>query len=142
MKNYYYYFLFRLYSVFRDFSKEGHKKAIFSTSIASTLFLYLNIFVVFGLIDFFKISPSVNLGDNYIFWILFFMFILWVINYYLLIKPRDFLRKGFKKDKKGGVLILFFVFMLGVLFVIGANKNREKISKQQERARIEKLSNI
>lgn len=141
MKNYYYYFLFRLYWVFRDFSKDGHQMALFSTSLASTFILHFTIDVIMGLVYFFKASTSLNLGDNYAFWILSFISLLWVLNYFLFIKPKKILKKDFKKDKKGGILILFFVFMLGVLFVIGGNKNREKISKQQERERIEKLSN-
>ncbi|OXA87406.1 hypothetical protein [Flavobacterium hercynium] len=141
MKNYYYYFLFRLYWVFRDFSKEGHKMALFSTSLASTFFLYFTIDIIMGLVYFFKASASIDLGENYAFWILSFMFILWVINYYLFVKPRVFLRQNFKKDKTGGILIIVFLSSLGFLMIIGGNKNREKISKQREIERIEKLSN-
>ena len=133
----YNYFLFRLYWVFRDFAKEGHKMSLISTSLASSFFLYFTIYGIMGLIYFFKVSTSVNLGANYKFWILSFMFILWFSNHYLFIKPRNFLRKDFKKDKKGGLVIIFVVFLIGLLFVIGANKNREKIVKERKKTRIE-----
>jgi hypothetical protein len=133
----YYYFLFRLYWSFREFSKEGHKMSLISTSIASTFFLYFAIYTIMGLIWFFKGSTSLNLGIKYIFWILSFMFILWVLNYYLFIKPRNFLRQDFKKDKKGGVVLILLMVLLGFLFILGANKNREKIVKEQEKVRIE-----
>lgn len=129
----YYYFLFRLYWSFRDFSKEGHKMSLISTSLASTFFLYFTLYTIMELMYFFKVSSSVNLGVNYKIWILSFMFILWFLNYYLFIKPREFLRQDFKKDKKGGVLLVLFLVLLGFLFILGGNKNREKILKEQER---------
>ena len=131
--NQYYYFLFRLYWVFRDFAKEGHKMSLISTSLASTFFLYFTLYGIMGLIYFFKVSTFLNLGANYKFWILSFMLILWSFNYYLFIKPRNFLRKDFKKDKKGGFIIVFIILLIGVFFILGANKNREKIVQEKER---------
>jgi len=134
---FYYYFLFRLYWSFRDFSKEGHKMSLISTSLASTVFLYFTLYTIIGLMYFFKVSSSVNLGLNYKIWILSFMFILWILNYYLFIKPREFLRQDFKKDKKGGIVLIFLISLLVFLFILGANKNREKIAKEKEKGRIE-----
>ncbi len=131
--NQYYYFLFRLYWVFRDFAKEGHKMSLISTSLASTFFLYFTLYGIMEFIYFFKVSTSLNLGTNYKFWIVLFMLILWSFNYYLFIKPRNFLRKDFKKDKKGGFIIVFIILLIGVFFILGANKNREKIVQEKER---------
>ncbi len=133
----YYYFLFRIYWFFRDVVKEGHKMSLISTSIASTFFLYFTLYAIVELSYFFKVSTSVDLGLNYKFWILVIGLFLWLMNYYAFIKPRDFLRQDFKKDIKGGLICLLFLFVLGFLFLIGANKNREKIFKEREKARIE-----
>lgn len=128
----YYYFLFRIYWHFRDVVKEGHKMSLISTSLVSAFMLYFSLITISGLIDYFKTSSSADLGFNYKFWILFFLFVIWFLNYYLFVKPRDFLRKNFKKDKKGGFIIVFIILLIGILFVIGANKNREKIVKERE----------
>jgi hypothetical protein len=133
----YYYFLFRIYWFFRDVVKEGHKMSLISTSIASTLFLCFTLYTSIQLSYFFKTSTSADLGLNYKFWILVIGFFLWLINYYAFIKPRIFLKKNFKKDIKGGFACLLFVSALGFLFLIGANKNRDKIFKEREKARIE-----
>lgn len=106
--------------------------SLISTSIASILFLGFGFYTIIGFIYFFRVSTSINLGINYKFWILSIGFILWILNYYLFIKPRNFLRKDFKKDKKGGLIIIFVVLLMGVAFIIGANKNREKIVKEKE----------
>lgn len=111
--------------------------SLISTSIASTLFLYFTLYGIMGLIYFFKVSTFLNLGANYKFWILSFMLVLWFLNFYLFIKPRNFLRKDFKKDKKGGFLIVFIVLLIGTLNVIGGNKNREKIVEEREKVRTE-----
>jgi hypothetical protein len=134
---FYYYFLFRLYWTFRDFSKEGHKMSLISTSLASTFFLYFTLYTIIGLIYFFEVSSSLNLGVNYKIWILSIMFILWILNYFLFIKPREFLRQDFKKDKKGGSVIISLIALLIFLFVLGANINREKIVEEQEKGIIQ-----
>lgn len=131
-----YYFLFRVYWFFRDVVKEGHKMSLISTSLASVLFLYFILYTIIGLVYFFKVSTYFSLGLNYKFWILLIGIILWLLNYYLFIKPRNFLRQDFKKDKTGGVLVLFFIVLLGYLMIVGANKNREK-KVEENRARIE-----
>ncbi|WP_379804776.1 hypothetical protein [Flavobacterium ardleyense] len=111
--------------------------SLISTSLASTFFVCFTLFAIMESIYFFKVSTSVNLGANYKFWILSFTFVIWFLNYYLFIKPRNFLRRDFTKDRKGGLVIVCIVFFIGILFVIGANKNREKIVEEVENARIE-----
>ena len=134
----YNYFLFRLYWAFRDFAKEGHKMSLISTSILSTVILYFTLYGIIGLVYFFKVSTFVNLGVNYKFWILSFMFILWFLNYKFFIESRKFLKKNFKKDRIGGILVSLFIILLGYLIVIVGNKNREKIAN--EKVRIEKVT--
>lgn len=135
----YYYFLFRLYWSFRDFSKEGHKMSLISTSIISALFVYFTLFTIIELLYFYKLDIGIDLGEFYKFWIILIGFILWLLNYLLFIKPRNFLRQDFRKDKKGGIILVFVIVILGGLFIFGANKNREKIFREKERERVENL---
>lgn len=128
----YYYFLFRIYWFFRDVVKEGHKMSLISTSLASVLFLYFIVYTIIGLVYFFKVSTYFSLGLNYKFWIVLIGLVLWLLNYYLYIKPRNFLRQDFKKDKIGGILVLFFIVLLGYLMMVGVNKNREKIIEEKK----------
>ncbi len=111
--------------------------SLISTSLASTFFLYFTLYTVIGLIYFFEVSSSLNLGVNYKIWILSIMFILWILNYFLFIKPREFLRQDFKKDKKGGIVIILLTALLIFLFVLGANLNRGKIAEEQEKEEIQ-----
>ncbi len=115
--------------------------SLISTSLASTFFLYFSLYAIIGFFYFFKVSTSLNFGVNFKFWIILFMFILWFLNYYLFIKPRNFLRKNFQKDKKGGLFIVFVVLFIGILFLIGANKNRAKIAKDNKKAHMNWIHN-
>lgn len=133
----YYYLLFRLYWFFRDSIKEGHKMSLITTSIFITMINLFIIMALFGMFYFFRIEFSPSLGKYYKVILIPSMFVLWLINYYYFIKPRNFLRKDFKKDKKGGLFIVFVFLLIGLLFVIGANKNREKIFKERGKTRIE-----
>jgi hypothetical protein len=133
----YYYFLFRMYWFFRDSIKEGHKMSLISTSLLSTLFVYFLIVSIIGAFYYFSVEIIPSLGIYYKVVLIPAMFALWSINYYYFVKPRDFLRKDFKKDKKGGLLIFFVFLLIGILFFMGTNKNREKIFKEPEKARIE-----
>lgn len=111
--------------------------AIISTSIVSTLFIYFFIFTVNGIVYFYKAEEDLSFGVNYKFWILLLGITIYLVNYYLFIKSEIFLKQDFKKDRKGGLVIIFIVLSIGILFVIVANKNREKIFKEREKARIE-----
>jgi len=59
------------------------------------------------------------------------------LNYWFFIRPKKFLNYGFKADKKGGFAIIGFIVLLALIFVFIANKNRDKIFKEREKARIE-----
>jgi predicted PurR-regulated permease PerM len=58
--------------------------------------------------------------------------ILGLLNYYLFIRDKKFLERGFKKDKKGGVLIVVLIISIIFTFISVANMNRAKIIKKIE----------
>lgn len=53
--------------------------------------------------------------------------VLWSVNYFLIIRKKTFFNYQFKKDKKGGILIVLFLFLTIIGFLILANINRSKI---------------
>jgi amino acid transporter len=65
------------------------------------------------------------------------MIVIGFVNYWFFIKPKKFLNYNFKADKKSGYAIIGFIVFLALMFVLIANKNREKIFKEREKTRIE-----
>lgn len=65
------------------------------------------------------------------------MGIIGFVNYWFFIRKRKFVNYNFKTDKKGGYTIIGFMVFLALMFVLIANKNREKIFKEREKERIE-----
>jgi hypothetical protein len=136
----YNYFLFRVYWFYRDRFKEGHKMSLISTSIVATVIIFFIVIITIGSSYFLLYESTPSLGKSYKIIILCFMFTLWLLNYYFVIKPKLFLKKNFEKDKKGGYAIIGFIVLLAFSFVFIANKNREKIFKERgERNKIENV---
>lgn len=133
----YYYFLYRVYWHYRDSPKKGHERALITTSFVSSLILYVILVTIFGLLYFFQKNQAPSFLSNDKLKTIFIMLIIYVINYFLFIKPMRFLKQNLRKDKKGGFLILLFFIILGFLFVIEANKNRDKISKPYDKTKTE-----
>lgn len=136
----YYYFLYRVYWHYRDSPKKGHERALITTSFISSLILYVILITIFGFLYFFQENQAPSFLSNDKLKTIFIMLIIYVINYFLFIKPMRFLKKNFRKDKKGGFLIILFFIILGFLFLIGANKNRDKISKTYDKTKTENSS--
>ena len=98
--NIYYYFLFRLYWSFRDFSKEGHKMALISTAIFSCVFLCFA-FYAFILFSYYWTDSTIPSLDNNLIPLIFGV-VIFIINYRLAVKNELFLKKSFEKGKLGG----------------------------------------
>lgn len=133
----YYYLLFRLYSALSEPKKQNDEKTILylivSTSTFLVCFLMLTIILY---VDFYFFKIVNELLPNK-FSVITFMIIIGFLNYWFFIKPKKFLNYNFKADKKGGYAIIGFIVLLALMFVLIANKNREKIFKEREKARIE-----
>lgn len=134
---FYYYLLFRLYNTLSEPKKQNNEKTIIYLTVStSTFLLYFSLSTIIFFIDFyfFEISNQI-LSNKFI--IILLMGITGFLNYCFFIKDKRFLNYNFKSDKKGGYAIIWVIVLLAFAFVFIANKNREKIFKEREKARIE-----
>ena len=132
----YNYLLFRLYDYYNRVRKEDAGLSLYFTVTASTLLIYFFLYTAFAYVDFYSIKflNKIVTGKASV---VFLMGIIGFANYWFFIRERKFVNYNFKTDKKGGYAIIGFIVFLALMFVLIANKNREKIFKERERARIE-----
>jgi hypothetical protein len=103
-----------------------------TTSIISSLVLALNIMSLIFILNYFDLIPNFpNIAV-----VALFMFIIWFINYNTFVKNEKFLNFEFKKDKKGGYIVVIVFVITAFLSIYIGNLNRNKISKHLERAEI------
>ena len=99
----YHYLLFRIYMFYKQFEKETHYS--FSTSIVSTILLYIN------LLSFYFLLVCLDFIADFFnkYTIVLFMLIIWLCNYFLLVRKEEFLKQ----------VISALIFPWMVLFLIG-----------------------
>ena len=133
----YYYLLFRLYNNLSDPKKQNSEKTIFYLiTSTSTFLLCFSTLTIMLFIDFYFFKILNYILPNKSITVLY-MGVIGFLNYWFFIIDRNFLNYNFKSDKKGGYAIIGFIIFLALSFVFIANKNREKIFKEREKARIE-----
>lgn len=135
MKNYYY-LLYRVYIYYRKDYSESDGLSIYSTTVVSTLFLYFILLIPVLYIDYYFIKILNNLISGKLS-VIIIMLAIGFLNYWFFIRNKKFLNFGFKTDKKGGYAIIGFIVLLALSFVFITNKNRDKIFKEREMARVE-----
>ena len=136
MKNYYY-LLFRVYTYYYKRDKNDGNLALFTTTLISSLLILFLIFRgILWVNVFFNETFLISLIPNK-FWMIFYLLIIISLNYILFIKKKEFLNLNFINDKRGGYIIIYSIIILALIFVFIANKNRDKIFKEREKARIE-----
>ncbi|MEI7509924.1 MAG: hypothetical protein WCJ62_10730 [Flavobacterium sp.] len=136
MKNYYY-LLFRVYTYYYKRDKNDGNLALFTTTLISSLLILFLIFSGILFVNvFFNETFLISLIPNK-FWMIFYLLIIISLNYILFIKKKEFLNLNFINDKRGGYIIIYSIIILALIFVFIANKNRDKIFKEREKARIE-----
>ena len=123
----YYYFLYRIYWMYKNKNKESDIQALYSATAVSTTIISINLVSLYGIADYFDVVAA--LENKY--YVMFIMVIIGCINHYFFVREKKFLNCDFQKDKKGGVLIVAYLFALGILFTTLANINREKIFKER-----------
>lgn len=58
------------------------------------------------------------------------MIFIWALNYYLFIKPKSFLNYNFKTDKKGGLLVIFYILFTVISTILVGNASRNRIHQK------------
>ena len=107
-------------------SKYESGNYLLSTSLAATALIGINLMSAIFMLEYFDIIKVFNSKYS----VLVFMFIVWFVNYYFFIKDGKFLQYNFKKDRKGGILIvLYLVFtVISTVYVVKINReNRRRI---------------
>ena len=99
--------------------------ALISSSIATTVYLFLIQLNILALFYAFSQEKFFGLSNKYL--ILILGFLTWYINYNYMVKPRKFLRLNFKKGKNGGLIIIMQIIILLGAFIFLANINRSKV---------------
>ncbi len=59
-KEYYYYFLFRIYRFYKDRYKESESQALFSATAVSTSVISINLFSLYGVISYSELFPTLK----------------------------------------------------------------------------------
>jgi len=137
---YYYYILYRIFNSLNDPKKHNNAVTIsILLTNTSTLIVWFGIYTILSYIDYYCFDISKILIPNE-FSVFIYVIIFGLLNYYFFRKDKKFLNYGFEADKKGGYFIVVFIILMAVSFVFIANKNREKISQEREKARIENNS--
>ncbi|NQX41293.1 hypothetical protein HQN84_20755 [Pedobacter steynii] len=107
--------------------KEKDIPLIYVTSI-STVLIGFNFFTIYSFLVYRSFFRDIIPGKYYV---LVPVGIIWILNYFAFVKRKRFLEYNFKKDLRGGMLIILYIFITAVLLVIVADKNRKKIADQK-----------
>lgn len=132
----YSYLLFKIYSYYHNNGKEDSKMAIFSTLVSSTVIIFMFAYTSLCYFDLY-IYPLQKIIIPNSYFVLIYLIFFSVLNYFFFIKAKLFLKLNFINDKKGSFVIIGFIILLFLMFLFIANKNRDKIFKERENARIE-----
>lgn len=111
---------------YKDSIKEKGNYSL-SASFVSTVLISINLMTIYFLFEYLNMFPF-TLSKSYI---VVFMILIWIFNYYGIVRKEEFLECDFGKDKKGGVLVIIFIIATALFFILIANLNREKILNQK-----------
>lgn len=123
----YNYLLYRIYTFYTDKIREKDIP-LFYTSCVSTVLVYFNFMTVYSLLIYAGLFKDIIPGKYYA---LIPMGIIWILNYFTFVKGERFLGYNFKKDIKGGILIILYILLTAVSSITVTNYSREKIFRQQ-----------
>jgi hypothetical protein len=118
----YKYFLFRIYHFYVNTFKEN-QIPVFYVGAVSSLILGFTLRLIYGYFELIGFVPSMDTSYSSV----AIIFIIWGINYYLFVRDKEFLKKGFKNDVLGGVLIVAYIVLLIVLLIVKAEIKRARL---------------
>ncbi|MCH6235457.1 hypothetical protein [Cognataquiflexum rubidum] len=119
----YNYFLFRIFRFYKDKAKEHEAIALISVTAVSTLIVSLNIIAIYLLVNLLGLIPI--LTNKLI--VIIPMLVIGFINHHYFVRKKRFLSYGFRKDKKGGLLVMSYILCSFILPLTIGHYNRQKI---------------
>lgn len=125
---FYYYFLFRVYRLYKDKSHETDSQAVFSVTAVSTVILCFFILSLYGVANYLGFRPLFTEKSTTI----VFVVVVGIINYFFIIRKKKFLNFNFEKDARGGLLIVLILVLLAAFFIVISNFNRERIFRENK----------
>ena len=108
--------------------KESDRMALSSTIAVSTTIISVNLITVYIAANYFGLISIVTNKSL----IIIFMVIIGFINFYFFIRRREYLNFNFKKDRKGGILIVAFIILTFALTFSVVQINRTRIFKERK----------
>nr|WP_294937965.1 hypothetical protein [uncultured Flavobacterium sp.] len=133
----YNYLLFRLYTTLSKNKQYSEGVIDYLATIISTLYIYILFYTFWAIVNFYFL-PSIDERNFNKAIIAISILLITYLNYYFFIKEKKFLNQNFKEDKTGGYSILGLLIFSFIIFIIVANKNRERITNQNKNLSIEK----
>lgn len=115
------YVFYRIFSIYRK--KHDKDESSYVAMIFVTLFMFMNIFVVGGIVNNFNLLPVFFKSKIQV---IVFMVILLVINFFIFLHKKkydrfcdEFEQKANSKSKqKGWIIVLYFIISTSLLFVV------------------------
>ena len=93
-----------------------------SASFISTLLISLNLITILLMLDYYEVLEAFSTAT-----IVFLTILIWFLNYFIVVRKESFLKKNFVEDKKGGLLVIAYIILTGVLVFAAAKLNRDRI---------------
>ncbi|ESU20478.1 hypothetical protein FEDK69T_30010 [Flavobacterium enshiense DK69] len=128
---FYYYLLFRIHKTLSKNKNYSEKDIVIFTSLISSIYILFLMLTIYFTIDVFYLHVTNYIDINK----LSFVFILLGIsylNYYFIIRNKKYLDHNFNEDKMGGYLIIASLGIIFTIFIIIANKNRERLNNDRK----------
>lgn len=126
MKQAYYYFLFRIYWYYKIRWDESEEEAIFGVVTVSSLFLFLNVLTVETVLTICNVLP--NNENILVVWIVF-MVLLAIVNYFLFVRKKLFLKC--KKNKKKDFCVVAYMIISFMIVLLVGYINRQKVYSER-----------
>lgn len=120
---------------YKDTIKEKSNFSL-SASFVTTVFISINLMSIYFLLDYLDIV--VQIPNK--FYIVIFMVLIWIFNYFFIVKKEDFLNHNFQKDRTGGFIIIGYIILTALFFIVVANLNRSKVFNQKNTIEVEKMN--
>jgi len=121
----YNYFLFRVYMFYKRYEKGNFT---FSTSVVSTVLITINLMTLYLLLNYLDFLPDI---PNKLF-VVFFLMLIWIVNYFGIVRKEAFLRQNFRTDKTGGYLVVGVIIFTATFAIVVGAMNREKVLTQKQ----------